>query len=137
MPFMTEKSVLRTIETMLRTIPGVESAYVFQNEALQSIGARVRCKELNGFHVLARCGMASNVAVQIAESHSRLSCETNEPVGLPCDILFSDDSVELPTEIQRFGFFLAKTLYSQGLVDDSLLDSLERDWRVHFSRDPR
>ncbi|MCU0719426.1 MAG: hypothetical protein MUC83_06965 [Pirellula sp.] len=137
MPYMTEENALRTIETMLRTIPGVESAYVFQNEALQSIGARVRCTELNGCHVLAQCGMASNVTVQISGSNSRLSCETNEPTGLPCDILFSDDSVELPTEIQRFGFFLAKTLYSLGLVDDSLLDSLERDWRVHFSRDPR
>ena len=133
---MTDENALRNIETMLRMIPGVESAYVFQNEALQSIGARARCTEICGCHVLAQCGMASNVTVQISGSNSRLSCETNESTGLPCDILFSDESFELPTEIQRFGFFLAKTLYSWGLVDDSLLDSLERDWRVHFSRDP-
>lgn len=133
---MTDADVLRTIETMLQTIPGVEAAYVFRNEERSTVSTRVRCTEINACDILAYCGMASNFSVQIGEIDSRLCCESNGLTGLPCDLLFPDDSNELPTAIQRFGFFLAKKLYSRGLVDDHLLDRLERDWRVHFSRNP-
>ena len=130
---MTDENALRTLEMLLRTIPGVESAHVFRNAEKQTVGVRVRCVQIEACDVLAYCGMASNFPVNIREIDSRLCCETKEPTGLPCDLIFPDKSKKTPTASLWFGFFLAKRLYSRGLISDSLLDELERDWRVCFS----
>jgi len=131
---MTDSRSLYTLAYLLRTIPGVEAAYVFRDPCGPRVCARLRCLDIAAIDVLAYCGMAANTQVTVSEIDSRLCCESNSPRGLPCDIHFSDDCEELPTESQRFGFFVAKTLYSRGVIDDALLDSLEHRWQVNFSR---
>jgi len=130
--YMTDENSLRTLELLLRAIPGVESAHVFRNRDKLTVGARVRCINIEACDVLAYCGMAANFSVKVREIDSRLCCEDNHPIGLPCDLLFPDKSKSIPTASQRFGFFLAKKLYLRELVNDELLDDLERDWRVSF-----
>lgn len=130
---MTDEIALRTLEMLLRSIPGVESAHLFRNAEKQTVGARVRCIQIEACDILAHCAMASNIRVNIREIDSRLCCEVNEPEGLPCDLLFPDKSKRTPTASMWFGFFLAKKLYVRGLICDSVLDDIERDWCVSFS----
>lgn len=129
---MTDENSLRMLESLLRSIPGVASAHVFRNHDQLTVGARVRCIDIEACDILAYCGMASNYPVKISEIDSQLCCEVNERIGLPCDLLFPDESKQIPTAPQRFGFFLAKKLYLRGLVKDNLLDELENIWRVSF-----
>ncbi len=129
---MTDENSLKMLELLLRTIPGVVAAHVFRNHDKLTVGARVRCINIEACDVLAYCGMASNLTVTISEIDSRLCCEDNDQIGLPCDLLFPDKSRRIPTASQRFGFFLAKRLYLRGMVNDSLLDDLERAWQVSF-----
>ena len=131
---MSDPESLNVLASLLQKVPGVASARVFRNSGTSMITARVRCLDIGAADVLAYCGMAANTRVSFSEIESRLCCENDLSAGLPCDIEFSDEDNELPSECQRFGFFVAKTLYSRGLVDDIILDSLEQSWNVHFGR---
>lgn len=131
---MTDSESLQTLITLLSAIPGVESAHVSHSHAEKLVWARVRCLDIAAINVLAYCAMASNSHIDVAEIESQLCYESETSKGLPCDIRFPDDDEALPTQSQIFGFFVAKTLYSRGLIEDAFLDSLELCWHVHFGR---
>ena len=130
---MTDENSLRMFETLLRLIPGVESAHVFRTDQGKSVGGRVRCETIKACDMLAYCAMASNYPVTIREIDCRLCCEGDNLKGLPCDLRFPDNSNEIPTATQMFGFFLAKRLYMCEVLNHAMLDDLERDWNCSFS----
>ena len=131
---MTDSESFDILVLLLQKIPGVASASVFRNSGTAIITARARCLDIESANVLAYCGMAANTTVSISEINSRLCYEDDLSIGLPCTIEFSDEDNEQPTECQRFGFFVAKTLYSRGLIEDPILDTIEQSWNVHFRR---
>lgn len=131
---MTDPDSLETIAFLLRAIPGVESASVSRDTSRLKVFALVRCLDIAAIDLLAYCGTATNVCVTVSEIDSYCCGEPETARGLPCEILFSDELDELPTECQIFGFFIAGKLYARGIIDDAFLDSLEPRWHVHFSR---
>ena len=131
---MTDSKSIEQLKQLLVLLPGVVDANVRRSDDAATIKAIVHCASLAGFDAIARCASGANVLVTLGQSEASTFRKLTPVPFLKCCIQFRDDETERPSECERFGFYAAAFLYNESLVDDSLLDVLETEWHVDFSR---
>src|SRR5262249_24610663 len=116
----------------LLTYPGITSAVVFRNPDRNSVHVRFRCVDAVSLKAIAYSAVGANVAIKLGDPDTSLCAEREKSPDLPCDITIPDKERELPTQLQRFGAYLATVLTRKGLMSEEECQRLQSGWNTRL-----
>ena len=127
---MTDQSSLEEIAKLLLQYPGITSAVVFRSSEPNRVHVRFRCVDADSLKSIASGAVFANVTIKLGDPDSRLCAEREESSDLPCDITIADRETEIPTQLQRFGAWVADDLKRKGLISTEECQRLHSGWNT-------
>lgn len=127
---MTNTISLEAIRSLLLTFPGVTNVILHRDVDAGVVFIWFRCANLDSLKEVARNALWSNVTVTLGDCHDRLCGESEDSLDLPGILRISDSVVEVPTQTEIFGIYLARTLRDSRLISDNECQRLHRQWNA-------